>query len=223
LPYLADLGINCIWLMPVNVSADKAHGYHVTDPLDIEPEYGDFGSLAQFTAAAHARGMHVIVDLVLNHASRRHPLFLASRDAASPFRDWFIWFDASRTHYGFGREFGGPRLTVDQGWGDLPDWNWSNPHVRSYLVRGAQNLVALGGVDGFRVDHVTGFPHSQFREVVSLIRKETKAWRDIVLVGEVFRGLNHGGGFGVLDYVADGLDGAFAFSMAPLFLEAAQV
>ena len=88
----SDLGITGIWLMPINPSPSY-HGYDVTDYKDVNPEYGTLDDFRKLTAACHRRGIRVILDLVMNHCSDRHPWFGGSADAASPTHDWFIWSD----------------------------------------------------------------------------------------------------------------------------------
>src|SRR5690349_3973382 len=84
-----DLGARCIWLMPVDESPSY-HGYDVTDYYKIERDYGTNADFRQLVTEAHRRGIKVLVDLVLNHASSEHPYFTAAlRDTASPYRRWF--------------------------------------------------------------------------------------------------------------------------------------
>jgi glycosidase len=75
LDYLKDLGIRGIWLMPVTRSADRDHGYATTDFRDIEPDYGTLADFDELLKQAHARGIGVITDYVINHASHQHPAF----------------------------------------------------------------------------------------------------------------------------------------------------
>ena len=98
LDYLADLGIDAIWLSPINPSPDKDFGYDVSDYLSIDPKFGskvDFESLLRETGK---RGIRVIMDLVLNHSSNQHPWFLESRSSRdNPKRDWYIWRDGKKS------------------------------------------------------------------------------------------------------------------------------
>jgi alpha-amylase len=91
LDYLRDLGIKGIWLMPVNPSADRDHGYATTDYRAIEPAYGSLADFDELLKQAHARGIGVIIDYVINHSAASHPLFVDSQRAESPFRDWYLW------------------------------------------------------------------------------------------------------------------------------------
>jgi len=86
----SDLGITGLWLMPIQVSPSY-HGYDITDYYTVNPDYGTMDDFRRFLDAAHARGIHVVIDLVLNHTSEDHPWFEQSKDPASPYRDWYIW------------------------------------------------------------------------------------------------------------------------------------
>ncbi|HEY6840747.1 MAG TPA: alpha-amylase family glycosyl hydrolase, partial [Chthoniobacterales bacterium] len=75
LSYLAGLGVTCIWLLPFFTSPDRDDGYDVTDYLSVDPALGDFGDFVAFMDEARNRGIRVIIDLVVNHTSNRHPWF----------------------------------------------------------------------------------------------------------------------------------------------------
>lgn len=221
LDYLKDLGVDTLWLMPIHASADRDHGYHTVDYDRVEPDYGTNGDLADLVAAAHARKMRVVLDLALNHTSRRHPAFLAAfAGAASPLRSWFLWFANAGAQpydkYGYGRELGGSRLKLSDGWADIPDINYGNPDARRYFFGVARRLLdpngdgdPSDGVDGFRLDHVTGPEHF----VWASLRRDLKALNpDALLLAEVFRDFDNGGqGYGIKDYYAGEFDAAFTF------------
>ncbi|MDZ7814040.1 MAG: alpha-amylase family glycosyl hydrolase [Ideonella sp.] len=91
---LKDLGISGIWLMPITANADGDHGYATTDFRAVAPEYGTLQDFDELLRQAHARGMGVVMDYVINHAAAQHPLFQAAvADPASPWRDWFVFAD----------------------------------------------------------------------------------------------------------------------------------
>jgi len=91
LDYVRDLGARCIWLMPV-AESPSYHGYDVTNYYRVDPDYGTNDDFKRLVAAAHRRGISVLVDLVLNHVSSEHPLFQdALRKPGSAYRDWFRW------------------------------------------------------------------------------------------------------------------------------------
>jgi len=164
LPYVAELGVEAIWLSPIFVSPMADFGYDIADHCAIDPL---FGSLADFDAllkAAHARGLKVLLDLVPNHTSDRHPWFVESRSTRSnPKRDWYIWRDPAP---GGGppnnwlSEFGGSAWAFDERTGqyyyhaflkEQPDLNWRNPQV-AQAVHEVMRFWLKRGVDGFRVD-----------------------------------------------------------------------
>ena len=92
LDYLQDLGITCIWLLPFYPSPLRDDGYDVSDHCQVHPQYGTLTDCDDFLAAAHERGMRVIVDLVVNHTSDQHPWFREARSSPhSPKRDYYVW------------------------------------------------------------------------------------------------------------------------------------
>ncbi|MEW6239599.1 MAG: alpha-amylase family glycosyl hydrolase, partial [Chloroflexota bacterium] len=92
LDYLADLGVDAVWLSPFYPSPDKDFGYDVSNYVDVDPRFGTLADFDRLVAEAHARGIRVILDLVLNHTSDRHPWFLESRSSRdNPKADWYIW------------------------------------------------------------------------------------------------------------------------------------
>ena len=90
--YLAGIGVSCLWLMPFYPSRQRDDGYDVTDFFGVDPRLGTHGDLVEVIRTANDRGMRVIVDLVVNHTSRKHPWFRsAERSKDSPFRDFYVW------------------------------------------------------------------------------------------------------------------------------------
>ena len=158
LDYLRDLGVKGLWLMPVNASQDHDHGYAVTDYRAIEPQYGTLADMDELVKQAHARGMGVMMDYVMNHSAGLHPAFVNSRDSASnPYRSWYVWQSPAPTGWSV---FGGNpwRSTLNGAyyapfWDQMPDFNltnaavvnWHHDNLRFWLNR---------GVDGFRFDAV---------------------------------------------------------------------
>jgi glycosidase len=154
-----DLGVDAIWLMPVFASPSY-HGYDSTDYETIEPDYGTAQDFSDFIAAAHRRGIKVIVDLVLNHTSSQHPWFRAAVSSATdPKRDWYVW---SPTDLGWGQPWNpgqdtwygtGTGYYYGVFWSGMPDLNWKYPAVAAEFDRVAA-LWLDRGVDGFRLDAV---------------------------------------------------------------------
>ena len=153
-----DLGISGIWLMPINPSPSY-HGYDVTDYLDVNPEYGTLEEFKKFLDEAHARGIKVIIDLVLNHTSTQHPWFVeSSASTDNPYRDYYIWADPPPSYKSpWGADVW---HSIDTGsyygifWGGMPDLNYSNPAVTTEAQEIIRFWLEDVGVDGFRLDAI---------------------------------------------------------------------
>jgi alpha-amylase len=153
-----DLGVNALWLMPVTRSPSY-HGYDATDYTRIEPDYGTRRDFKALIAEAHERGIKVIVDLMLNHTSDRHPWFVAAAaDPASEKRDWYVW---SATDPGQTAPWGTPAWHRRDGafylglfWAGMPDLNYRNDDVTDAMYDVARFWIEDLGVDGFRLDAV---------------------------------------------------------------------
>jgi alpha-glucosidase len=166
LDYLADLGVNLLWICPIYTSPMTDYGYDVADYCDIHPMFGDLAAFDRLLAAAHARSLKVVLDLVPNHTSIEHPWFQASRSARdNPKRDWYIWRDAAPDGgppNNWESIFGGSAWTWDAPTGqyyfhtflvDQPELNWRNPE----LVNAMKDVIRFWldrGIDGFRVDAI---------------------------------------------------------------------
>jgi alpha-glucosidase len=164
LDYLHWLGVDAIWISPIFPSPMADFGYDITDYCGIDTIFGTLADFERMLAAAHARGLKVILDLVPNHTSDRHPWFLESRSSrGNPKRDWYIWRDP-------GADGGAPNNWLanfgGSGWKydvatkqyyyhaflkEQPDLNWRNPAVRS-AIYDVLRFWLERGVDGFRVD-----------------------------------------------------------------------
>jgi len=171
LDYLRELGIDAIWLSPHFPSPFLDCGYDISDYMDVAPEYGTLADFRAFLDAAHARGIRVVLDLVLNHTSDQHPWFVESRAGRdNPRRDWYIWHDgrAGGPPNNWASIFGGSAweydATTDQYYyhaflKEQPDLNWRNPAVKQAMWDVARFWLDMG-VDGFRLDAVaTVFEH----------------------------------------------------------------
>jgi oligo-1,6-glucosidase len=169
LDYLEQLGIDALWLAPVYPSPMVDNGYDITDYRDVDPLFGTLADLDELIAGVHARGIRVVMDLVVNHTSDQHPWFLESRNPNSAKRDWYIWQPARSGHEpgtfraepsNAGSAFGGPGWKYDPKSGEYylhlfsphqPDLNWENPELRAEIYRMMRWWVDRG-VDGFRMD-----------------------------------------------------------------------
>ncbi len=204
LDYLKSLGVSGIWLMPINPSPSY-HGYDVTDYVGINPQYGTLADFDRLLAAAHQRGIKVIMDLVINHSSDQHPWFKAARNPASPYHDWYQWSD-QRTDLAAVSATGSPAwhalgkqhylgIFVAQ----MPDLNFDNPAVREEMIKVGRFWLKRG-VDGFRLDaaqHVY-YDFENQRDDPQILAKNLAWWSefrqgidtanpDAYLVGEVTR------------------------------------
>jgi maltose alpha-D-glucosyltransferase/alpha-amylase len=166
LDYLRELGVDCLWLMPIFESPLKDDGYDIADFRRINPMLGATADFQALTTAAHARDIRIITDLVLNHTSDQHAWFQqARRDPQSPYRPYYVWRDTDEAYSGariifkdsessnwswdpVARQYYWHRFYSHQ-----PDLNYDNPQVRREIL----DIMAYWldrGIDGFRVDAV---------------------------------------------------------------------
>ncbi len=188
---LKDLGIRGIWLMPITASADRDHGYATTDHRAVEPDYGTLEDVDTLLREAHARGIGVVMDYVINHASHRHPAFQAAlADERSPWRRWFMWSDtppqgwdiwgknpwywAGAQPWDFQGEYKdlpkpppGARGHYFGTFGPhMPDFDFRHPPVLEYHLDSLRFWLNRG-LDGFRLDAV---PH--------MVENDAAHWND---------------------------------------------
>ena len=153
LDYLADLGVDVLWLSPVYRSPQDDNGYDISDYQDIDPLFGTLEDMDELLAEAHRRGLKIVMDLVVNHTSDEHAWFQASRDGDDPHADWYWWRPARPGHEPgtpgaepnrWGSYFGGSAWQYDPKRGEYylhqfsrkqPDLNWENPEVRKAVYR----------------------------------------------------------------------------------------
>jgi maltose alpha-D-glucosyltransferase/alpha-amylase len=166
LDYLRDLGVNCLWLLPMYASPLRDDGYDIADFFALHPSYGTVAEFRALLDAAHARGIRVIADLVVNHTSDQHPWFQASRSSAtSAFADYYVWSksdqryrdariiftDTEKSNWTWDttrRAFYWHRFFSHQ-----PDLNYDNPAVREAMLN-VMRFWLDQGLDGFRCDAV---------------------------------------------------------------------
>jgi maltose alpha-D-glucosyltransferase / alpha-amylase len=166
LDFLKDLGVDCLWLLPMYPSPLKDDGYDIADFMHIHPDFGTVEDFKKLMEEAHKRGMHVVADLVLNHTSDQHSWFQSAlKDPSSPFKDYYVW---SKT----GNEFADTRIifldTEPSNWtfspevgeyywhrfyASQPDLNYRNPAVQEEMINTMRYWADLG-LDGFRADAV---------------------------------------------------------------------
>jgi alpha-amylase len=216
-----DLGITGIWLMPINPSPSY-HGYDVTDYYGINPDYGTIDDFRELLQEAHARGIVVIMDLVMNHTSDQIDWFIESQDPTSEYADWYVWSDdypgfrgpdgqvvwhteAGRYYYGIFVDF-------------MPDLNYLNPEVTEAMYAINQYWLEDVGVDGFRLDAIKFLIAIDDNQEST---PETLTWLenyhdyihsiepDALIVGEVWSDTTE-----VARYVNEQVDLAFEFRLA---------
>ena len=159
LDHLQDLGINAVWLCPCYPSPQKDNGYDISDYRSIHAEYGSFADWAQLRDGLHARGMHLIMDLVANHTSDCHPWFQEAKSARNnPYHDYYIWVKKPPNTWKscFGGSAWKYNAETDEYYlhsfaESQPDLNWENPRVRAE-IRNVVDFWTAQGVDGFRCD-----------------------------------------------------------------------
>ena len=163
LDYLKTLGVDALWLTPVYVSPQVDNGYDIADYLNIDPAYGTMSDFEALLGAAHARGIRIVMDIVVNHTSTEHAWFKSALgDKHSPYRDYYIWkypVDGGVPN-NWQSKFGGSAWELDPATGqyylhlfarEQADLNWENPAVRAE-VKKIIHFWAKKGVDGFRLD-----------------------------------------------------------------------
>ncbi|PWJ55505.1 oligo-1,6-glucosidase [Quadrisphaera granulorum] len=170
LDHLADLGVGVVWLSPVYASPQDDNGYDISDYRAIDPSFGTLADMDALIAAAHQRGIKVVMDLVVNHTSDEHAWFTESRASQdSPKRDWYVWRppregfaagDPGAEPTNWRSAFSGSTWELDETTGEYylhlfsrkqPDLNWENPEVRA-AVADMMRWWLDRGVDGFRMD-----------------------------------------------------------------------
>ncbi len=166
LDHIQSLGVDCIWVQPMYPSPLKDDGYDVADYCGIHPDFGTLEDFKAFLDAAHARGLRVVTDLVMNHCSEEHPWFQSARsDRNSPYRDYFVWSDTPD-------KYTGTRISVLDGeragwtyvevagqyfwhrfYASQPDLNYDNPAIHEEMFNIVRFWLDMG-IDGFRADAV---------------------------------------------------------------------
>ena len=167
LDYVQDLGVTCLWLLPFFPSPLRDDGYDISDYLSVHPNYGTMEDFREFLKQAHARGIQVMIELVINHTSDQHPWFQRARHApkGSPERDFYVWSDTDQKYQEARIIF---TDTEKSNWtwdadaqqyywhrffSHQPDLNYDNPVVIEEVVKIMRYWLDMG-VDGLRVDAI---------------------------------------------------------------------
>ena len=204
--YLAGIGVSCLWLMPFQPSPNRDDGYDITDYYGVDPRLGSLGDFVTLIRTAKDRGMRVIIDMVVNHTSDKHPWFREARSSPdNRFRDFYVWRDrptrtskasivfpdAEDSIWAFDDKAG--QWFLHHFYSHQPDLNIGNERVRDEIAKIAGFWLELG-VDGFRVDAVPFLidtsevadvnldPHEILRHLRSFISRRKG---DGLLLGEV--------------------------------------
>ena len=166
LDHLQTLGVDCVWLMPIYPSPRKDDGYDISDFYSIDPQYGTLDDLKELVAQVHARGMYIIMDLVLNHTSDQHAWFQSARsDPASPYREYYVWsdsdqkysdariifLDTEKSNWSWDEQAG--QYFWHRFYSSQPDLNYDSPRVQEEMLNVVRFWLELG-IDGFRADAV---------------------------------------------------------------------
>ena len=227
-----DLGARCLWLMPV-MPSPSYHGYDATDYYRVNPQFGSNTDFKRMVAEAHKRGIRVLIDMVLNHASSEHPYFKdAAANPNSPYRSWFrfaspkpeqkgLWGD---NHVVWHKSPVRDEYYYGIFWSGMPDLNYETPAVREEAKKVATFWLTEMGVDGFRLDAIpylveeggklagTTGTHDVLRDYATHIRRTAPA---AYTVGEVWDSV------GAMEpYYPDQLDSHFAFELSEAILDA---
>lgn len=206
LDYLHALGVDTLWLAPFQPSPNKDNGYDISDYYGVDPRHGSSGDFVEFMHQATKRGMKVIIDLVVNHTSDKHPWFQDARKSkTSRFRDWYVWSDKRPSDWDEGMVFPGVQKstwTHDKKTRSYyhhrfhhfqPDLNIDNGDVRAEIRKIMGYWLELG-VEGFRVDAVpfiletqkAGQPNRKMRFEYLREMRRFLQWRNghSILLGE---------------------------------------
>ena len=204
LDYLSRLGVNTIWLNPFNPSPRRDGGYDITDYYGVDPRFGTPGDFVELVGQAEELGIRIMMDLVLNHTSDRHPWFQAARqDPGSPYRDWYVWREDEPPDGPNHSVFPGPEKDIYT-WDDeagawyrhyfyrfQPDLNTDHPALREEFRKIVSYWTRLG-IAGFRIDAAPFLTESNVdgerSRDYSLLReiRETASWLrpDVAVLAE---------------------------------------
>ncbi len=224
-----DLGITGIWLMPM-MESPSYHGYDATDYYATEPDYGTMADFEELVAEAHARGIKIILDLVMNHCSNQHPWFTQSANNENNYRDWFVW---SETDPGFNGPWGQNVWHYMNGsyyygifWSGMPDLNYNHEPVKTEMFNVAEYWLNKG-VDGFRLDAIKyldedGNILENTPETFQLLEEFNDLYKGVnpeaITVGEVWSNTES-----IVPYVTnDRLDVCFEFDLAGSIINSVQ-
>lgn len=172
LDYLKELGVDILYMNPINKSPNDDNGYDISDFKDIMDEFGNLNDFDELVEGLHKRGMKIVMDLVINHSSDEHPWFIESRKSKdNPYRDYYMWHPgvAGGPPNNWGSLFGGSSWEYDEQSGEYyfhlfskkqPDFNWRNAELREALKDVVRYWVEKG-IDGVRMDAINHIEKDQ--------------------------------------------------------------
>jgi glycosidase len=206
LDYLQELGVEGIWLMPINPSTSY-HKYNVDDYYNIHPDYGTLDDFKDFIKEAHKRNIHVVMDLVINHSGSNNLWFQkALADVNSPYWDYYVWAHNDDPRVNPPRADGGNRRRRGRNWysvrnsdysyfahftRNMPDLNYDNPKLQQEIFKVGKFWLEEVGVDGFRLDAARHI-FADHRAVDNhawweyFLQEMKKVKQDVYIVGEVW-------------------------------------
>lgn len=229
----SDLGITALWLMPI-MQSRSYHGYDVDDYYTCEKDFGTNADFQRLVAECHKRGINIIIDLVLNHASKSNAWFKESFDPKSPKHDWFIWRDEDPKWKGpWGQDVwhkvstpAGDRWYYGIFSSYMPDINYRNEAASNQMLDVVRHWLTQYKIDGYRLDAIKFLDEDEKKlentprthEWLRTFHNEyTKANPKAFTVGEIWDSPENAS-----SYVPDQLDTAFEFSLADAIIAAAR-
>lgn len=231
LPYLVELGVEGLWLMPIHPSMSY-HGYDVLDYYGVHEDFGTLEDFERLLEEADKVGIKIIIDYVLNHTGSQHPWFIQSRDNDPKYRSWYTWINSSDPRYSLTGSWG---QNIWHGSGpyyagyfspSMPDLNFNNQDVREEILNIAKYWIDLG-VHGFRLDAaahiygqgetVVGTPVLDSNlDYLMVFRDQLRQYYpDVYIVGEVWEDLSYYSMF------YRSMDSAFNFALADMIMTSA--
>lgn len=229
LDYLQSLGVTGLWLMPM-MESPSYHGYDVSDYYATEPDYGTMSDFQALLDSCHARGIKVILDLVMNHSSNQNDWFVQSRNNQNGYRDWYRWSSSKPNQTGpWGQQvwhaFMG-QYYYGIFYDGMPDLNYENPEAREAMMKVAEHWLSLGA-DGYRLDAIKYLDEDSsilentpetFDILKEFNRRLTAINPDYFSVGEVWDYTEK-----IIPYVSDSvLKSCFEFDLAGCIQRAVQ-
>ena len=212
LDYLKNLGIKTIWLMPI-MPSPTYHGYDVLDYYSVNPEYGSMDDFLNLVKVASEKNIDVMIDIVFNHSSVKHPWFIQSYedytsgyDKENSFADWYCWSDKAAA---YNHSYNGSRVFYEGRFdSSMPDFNTKNEAVRNEFVK-ILNFWIEKGVKGFRFDAVKYFDYenASYNAEFLTYLKENISDQSVYFVGECFDNINK-----INDYYKSKCDSFFKFN-----------